>query len=121
MPRRQNKTQLRQRSLSGRLILIVQPWQFAKLLAAAFEAQGAHTLTTKDANTALPLADLPDLSAAVLDSNSDALGAKLAQRNIPFVLYSGRQEVTGNCAPAPLIRKPAPANEVVATVEQLLL
>jgi hypothetical protein len=74
----------------------------------------------RDVDAALTIVDVPDLSAAVLDSKSDALCARLHEHAIPYVLYSGRQVVTGDCAGAPLIPKPAPAKEVVAKIKQLL-
>ena len=110
-----------QPSLSGHAILIVQRrWHIAEYLVAAFTALGARTFPFKDASAALPLADVPDLSAAVLDGESGALCARLAQRNIPFVLFTGRKEVPAECAASPLILKPASAQEVVAKVEELL-
>jgi len=87
--------------------------------SAAFKALGARTFPIRDASAAQPLVDAPDLSAAVLDGESGPLCARLAQRNIPFVLYTGREEVPVECA-APLIQKPTSANEVVAKVKELL-
>jgi DNA-binding response OmpR family regulator len=102
------------------VILIVQrQWVITQALVTAFEALGARTLATTDAGAALTLVDASDLSAAILDSKSDALCTALKQRNSPFVLYTGQQEVPDDCATAPLIEKPAPTNEVVAKVEQL--
>jgi hypothetical protein len=77
-------------------------------------------LAAKDVKSAAPLVEVPHLSAAVLDSRSDALCARLAQRNIPFVLYTGREDIADPCAAAPLILKPASTNEVLTKVEQLL-
>jgi DNA-binding response OmpR family regulator len=110
-----------QSSLLGHAILIVQRrWHIAESLVAAFKALGARTFAIRDASAAQPLVDAPDLSAAVLDGESGALCARLAQRNIPFVLYTGREEVSVECATAPLIQKPTSANEVVAKVKELL-
>ena len=110
-----------QPSLAGHVILIVQRnWHIAELLVTAFKAQGARTFPTRDASTGLPIADAPDLSAAVLDSESGALCAKLAQRNIPFVLCTGLLEVPDQCAAAPRIQKPTSVAEVVAQVKELL-
>jgi hypothetical protein len=66
------------------------------------------------------LAEDPNLSAAVLDSESEVLCARLAQRSIPFVMFTGRQQVPDKCAAAPLIRKPASVEDVVAEVKRLL-
>jgi len=56
------------------------------------------------------------LSAAVLDGGSAKLCGELRAKGIPFVLYTAREQTVG----APIIRKPAPATEVVARVEELL-
>src|SRR5262245_60822751 len=99
-------------SLAGRLILVTQrSWYIATALAAAFETKGAQTVLMKDANVAVASVYLPGLSAAVLDGSSDALCTRLSEYDIPYVLYSARDEITGACAGALLIRKPAPAAE----------
>ena len=101
-------------SLHGRLILIVQRrWIIARALADAFEARGAEVVMAK--NSLFDLVDLPNLSAAVLDSASGDLRHRSA-REIPFVLYTAREQTDD----APIIRKPAPAADVVAHVEKLL-
>ena len=102
-------------SLHGRLILIVQRrWIIARALADAFEARGAEVVMAK--NSLFDLVDLPNLSAAVLDSASGDLRHRLSAREIPFVLYTAREQTDD----APIIRKPAPAADVVAHVEKLL-
>ena len=101
--------------LRGRSVLIVRRrWIIARALADAFEAKGASVaMTTKpDSN----LADLPNLSAAVLDSASGDLRHRLSARGIPFVLYTAREQTDD----ASIVRKPAPAAEVVARVEEWL-
>ena len=100
--------------LIGCLILIVQKqWAIANGLTLAFETKGARVLTARDAATGLALADDPDLAAAVLDSDSPKLCHLLD-------VHSGREQLDDECADAPLIRKPASVEEVVASVERLL-
>jgi DNA-binding response OmpR family regulator len=105
----------------GRSILIVQKqWVIAQVLARAFENKGARVLSARDAAAGLALADDPDLAAAVLDSDSAQLCHLLDEKQIPHVVYSGREQLDDECADAPLITKPASTKEVVASVERLL-
>jgi hypothetical protein len=103
------------KSLEGRTVLIVEcRWIIARTLADAFEAKGAKVVMTK--NSLSGLADLPNLSAAILDSSSGDLPQRLSARGIPFILYTAR----GQTDDAPIVKKPAPVGEVVARVEELL-
>ena len=107
--------------LIGCLILIVQKqWAIANGLTLAFETKGARVLSARDAATGLALADDPDLAAAVLDSDSPKLCRLLDAKDIPYVVYTGREQLDEECAAGILIRKPASAEEVVASVERLL-
>ena len=93
--------------LIGRLILIVQKqWAIARDLALAFETKGARVLSARDAAAGLELADDPDLAAAVLDSDSAQLCRLLDEKQIPYVVYSGREQLDDECAGAPLGRVP---------------
>jgi DNA-binding response OmpR family regulator len=105
----------------GRSILIVQKtWVVARDLALAFETKGARVLSARGAAAGLELADDPDLAAAVLDSDNSQLCRLLDEKQIPYVVYSGREHLDDECADATLIRKPASAEEVVASVERAL-
>ena len=102
-------------SLQGRTILIVQrAWLIARTLADAFEAKGAKVVMAKKANP--DLANLPNLSAAVLDAQRVGLRRELQAKGIPFVLYTASKQTND----APVIGKPAPTAEVVARVEEWL-
>ena len=108
-------------SLAGHSILIVQKrWTLARDLAVAFESKGARVLSVRDAAAGLKLADDPDVAAAVLDSDSPKLCRLLDTKDIPYVVYTGREQLDKECAAGILIRKPASAEEVVASVERLL-
>ena len=109
--------------LKGRVILIVQRvWVIASALASAFEANGAQVLLATNSRSGLAaLADHPHLSAAVLDSRSRELCRQLEVRGIPFLLYTGRDQIGDECAGAPIVRKPASPADVVDRVERLLI
>lgn len=103
--------------LNGRVVLVVQrSWVIASALARAFEAKGAKVLMAKE--PAVALSNHPDLTAAVLEGQSHELSRLLEVRGIASVLYTAR---TGReDARASIVGKPAPINDVVACVEQLL-
>ena len=107
--------------LKGRSILIVQRgWFVSRSLASAFEAEGARVLRARSPSIGLPFVEQPDLACAVLDSKSSELCRRLKSKSLPFVMYTGREDIDGECAGAPVIKKPAKAQEVVALVKSLL-
>jgi len=100
-------------SLQGRTILIVQrTWLIARALADAFEKKGAQIVMAKKADP--DLANLPNLSAAVLDGQSGDLRPELQAKGIPFVSYTASEQTND----ASVIGKPVPAADVVARVEE---
>jgi hypothetical protein len=79
-------------------------------------------LSVSGAAGALELANDPDLAAAVLDSESVAqLCRLLDEKHISYVVHSGREQLDDKWAAATVIPKPASAEEVVASVERLLV
>ena len=106
----------------GCVVLIVQrKWAIARDLSAAFEANDARVLLANNARAALALAEAPGLCAAVLDSESRPVCKRLAERSIPFIVYSGREHIDHECAEGSILRKPATSKAVVAAVMQQLL
>src|SRR4051794_31770864 len=105
-------------SLLGRAILIVQRgWLVSRSLASAFEAEGARVLRAGSPSAGVTLVEQPDLACAVLDSKSHELCRMLKTKGIPFIMYTGTEVIDGECAGAPVILKPAKAQEVVALVK----
>ena len=108
-------------SLQGKVILIVQrSWLIARTLASAFEAKGARVLSTNNTRSAAALLDEPGLAAAIVDSDRRAICKRLSERDIPFVVYTGRERIHDECAEGPTVRKPQRAEVIVAIVERLL-
>jgi DNA-binding response OmpR family regulator len=106
--------------LRNATILIVQKsWPIANHVATAFERRGARTFCAPDATSALPFVHDAELSAAVLDSESQLLCAALSQRQIPYAIYTARSEVN-DCDHGPIIRKPAGSEEVISEVSVLI-
>lgn len=106
--------------LGNATILVVQKsWPIANHLATAFERRGVRTFYARDAASALPFVHESELSAAVLDSESQVLCEALSQRRIPYVIYTGRSEVD-DCVHRSVIRKPAASEEVISEVITLI-
>lgn len=111
-------------AFADRSILIVDDEPLIALdLAEIFESAGADVITTTTLKHALILAERRGLAAAVVDyamddGDSDELCKKLAERGVPFVIYSGlaSKEL---CDIAPFVAKPAPPDLLVTTLEDL--
>ena len=113
-------------SLDGRSILIVEDEPLIVMdITQQFEATGAALTTTNTLHHALILAEHDGLSGAILDhslgdGNSSLLCARLTERGIPFLIYSGYPQVEGACAGALHVNKPAAAGELVCKMEGLI-
>ena len=91
-----------------------------------FEPTGAALTTTNTLHHALILAEHDGLSGAILDhslgdGNSSLLCARLTERGIPYLIYSGYPKVEGPHARGLHVNKPAAPGELVATMERLIL
>jgi DNA-binding response OmpR family regulator len=86
---------------------------------------GAKVIIAHVLEDALAKAELPNLAAAVIDhalegrSTSDVC-AKLKDRNIPFIVYTGFNKLEGACASGELVHKPATPQLLVATLQGAL-
>jgi DNA-binding response OmpR family regulator len=113
-------------SLEGRSILIVEDQPLIVMdITQEFEATGAALTTTNTLEHALLLVEHDGLSGAILDhalgdGDSSQLCARLKQRGIPFMIYSGFTSVGGACAGALHIGKPAAEGALVAAMEGLI-
>ena len=114
-------------SLEGRSILIVEDEPLIVMdITQAFEGTGAALTTTNSLHQAMVLAEHDGLSGAILDhslgdGDSSLLYARLTERGIPFLIYSGFSSIDGACEGALHIRKPAAPGELVAAMETLIL
>ena len=113
-------------SLEGRSILVVEDEPLIALdITQAFEATGAAVTTTNTLKHALILVEHDGLSGAILDhalgdGDSSLLCARLTERGIPFMIYSGHATVGGACKDALHIAKPAAEGALVAAMEGLI-
>ena len=113
-------------SLEGRSILIVEDEPLIVMdITQAFEATGAALTTTNTLKHALILVEHDGLSGAILDhalrdGDSSPLCARLKERGIPFMIYSGFTTREGACKGALHISKPAAEGALVAAMEGLI-
>jgi DNA-binding response OmpR family regulator len=95
-------------------------------ITEAFEGTGAALTTTNTLKHALTLVEYDGLSAAILDhslgdGDSSILCARLKERGVPFMIYSGYPQVDGACAGALHVNKPAAPGRLVEAMQSLLL
>jgi len=113
-------------TLHGRSILVVEDEPLIVMdITQAFEHTGAEVTSTNTLRHALLLAEHDGLSAAILDhalgdGDSSELCARLKERGVPFMIYSGYEKLEGECKGAPHVNKPAKVGELVAAMENLL-
>jgi len=112
--------------LRGRSILVVEDEMLIAMdIAQAFERAGANVTTTTTVRHALILVEHDGLSAAIMDhalndGDSTQLCARLKERGIPYVSYSGFDPVKGADKDAPFISKPASMDTILSAVEEML-
>jgi DNA-binding response OmpR family regulator len=114
-------------SLHGSLILVVEDEPLIAMdIACGFKNAGANVVISSTLEDATEKAGLQGLTAAVIDHalhdgviTSDVC-AKLKERNVPFVVYSGFNKLEGACATGELVKKPATPQMLVTTLQGLL-
>ena len=94
-------------------------------ISLAFESTGAHLTTTNTVKHAKLLVEHDGLSAAILDhalsdGDSSSLCTRLAERGIPYLLYSGYKTLDGPCKDAPHLMKPASHEQLLNAMEALI-
>jgi DNA-binding response OmpR family regulator len=112
--------------LQGRWILVVEDQPFVALdLADGLTKEGATVLTAATLQDGLLLAEHSQLSAAILDfglrdGDSGVLCARLTERGIPFVVYTGYDQLHEACRAGVVVQKPALPGTLLKTVAKLL-
>jgi DNA-binding response OmpR family regulator len=111
--------------LIGRSILVLEDEPLIALeIVDGLRRAGASVFLAHCLRDALPLAEHPDLSAAVLDfglRDGDAAPVceRLNARDIPFVLYSGYRHTHHACRNGVRLQKPAATADLVSAVTSL--
>jgi len=115
--------------LAGRLILVVEDEPLVALdLRQILRAAGARVVSAGHVEAALFTTEHPELSAAVVDlhlrrgGNGAAVGRRLRQLRVPFVIYTGYPSVliTSQWPDVPVLRKPADVGLVVDALARLV-
>jgi DNA-binding response OmpR family regulator len=114
-------------TLEGRAILVVEDEPLIVMdITTALEPTGAALTTTNSLKHALLLVEHDGLAAAILDhalgdGDSSALYARLTERGVPFMIYSGMAHIDGLGKGVPYLAKPASPAQLVAAVENLII
>ncbi len=113
------------RTLAGRLILIAEDEALISMeIESTFKAAGARVRICTTVADAMAVAADADLVAAVVnhvleDGETSPVCARLTQRGIPFVLFSGFANVEGACRAGVRVYKPTTGQILLATVAGL--
>ena len=112
--------------LWGRSILVVEDELLIAVdIVAALEKAGARATMTNTVRHALILVEHDGLSGAIMDhglsdGDSTTLCARLKERGIPYISYSGYLAVAGADPAAPHITKPVHMDVLMTALEELL-
>jgi DNA-binding response OmpR family regulator len=113
-------------SLHGRLVLIAEDEPLIALdITLALEKEEAWVIRARTLKEALHAVEDPALSAAILDhalcdGDTSRVRECMKERNIPFVTYSGYDDVFEASREGVHMKKPASMSVLVATVKGLL-
>ena len=113
--------------LSGRRVLVVEDEPLIAMdIEQALETAGASVVIAATLDEALRLTEQGGLSAAVLDlvlgaSDGGALCARLRERAIPFVIYSGRTDIPVGCEPGAFVSKPAHPEALLQAIASIIV
>ena len=113
---------------SRKLVLLVEDHPLiAYDVEREFRKAGARVIAAAHLDAALPMAEHPDLSGAVIDLRLGAESAtpicrRLAERKIPFVVHTGyaADAVQRHWPAVPIIQKPARPEEIVGRLAECL-
>jgi CheY-like chemotaxis protein len=114
--------------LAGRLVLIVEDELLIALdLQTALRSAGAKVVSAGYVEAGLYMSDHPALPAAVVDLRlGKGDGATVCQRlqrlGIPFVVHTAysAEDVRRHCPTAPIIKKPARPELIIAALMSVL-
>jgi len=112
--------------LSGRSVLVVEDESLIAIgLKELFETEGAIVDLASTPHDALRLVDEVVFSAAVLDFGSAGddtapLCRALRACSIPFMYYTGYDDLDERSSGPPVLAKPANAEALITTIAQLL-
>jgi len=112
--------------LSGRCILIAEDEPLITMeIAAALESAGALVRSALTLRDALRLAEESGLSVAIIGlalgrDTTVALCKRLAERGVPFAIYTGYSDIPVECKPNAVLRKPADRATIIRILAALV-
>jgi len=112
--------------LSGRCILVVEDEPLIAMeIAAALQSVWATVRTARTLHEALLHVKEPTLSVALIDlalgeESAAALCSLLAERKVPFMIYTGYPNIPAECKPDAVVQKPADPATIVRAIAALL-
>ena len=118
---------MERRCLDGRVVLVVEDEALVGLdVRDLLGDYGATVLLARNVKDALPLADRPELAAAVLDINlagedCSPICHRLSERGIPFMFHTGYSSaaVLEQWSSAPVVNKPASGARIIEALTGL--
>ena len=113
--------------LNGHVVLVVEDEALVRLdVRDLLGDYGATVLSARNVKEALPLADRPELAAAVLDINLGgedcaSICKRLSERGIPFMFHTGYSSaaVLEQWSSAPVVNKPASGARIIEALTGL--
>jgi len=112
--------------LSGHTILIAEDEPLIAMeIADALQSARASVRTAATVHDALQLAEDPAISVAIIDmalgrETALALCSRLAQRGVPFVIYTCYPHIPAGYEPAAVLQKPAHPTAILRAVAALI-
>jgi CheY-like chemotaxis protein len=112
--------------MRGRSILVVEDEPLIKLeLTDLFASAGAHVIATSTCKQALMAIGRHQVSAALLDfvlweGNVAPLCRRLAERQVPFMFYTGYHDLERSYPHAIIVQKPAGSEVLLAAMAGLI-
>ena len=113
--------------LKGRLILVVEDDPLIRLeLRSLFESVGAQVAATSTYQQAVAAIEQSQIRAALLDhglqeDNIAPLCRLLAERQIPYMFYTGYPDLEQNYPRAIIVQKPASAEVLLTRMADLIV
>jgi DNA-binding response OmpR family regulator len=114
-------------TFAGSLVLVVEDEPLVALdIADTFKNAGAQVIISRTLGDAMHQAETEKLTAAVVDhalhdgSTTSEVCAKLTERDIPFIVYSGFYKLEGACADGEQVLKPASPAALLTALQGVL-
>ena len=112
--------------LTGVTVLVAEDEPLIALdMSGYLEDAGAKVIVATNLKDSLAKADEPGIKVAIVDhrfgpDTSAAVCAKLDERGIPFIVYTGFRELPDPCKHGVIVHKPAQSQTILESLAKLL-